>query len=277
MRVASLPSGESVSALGLGTWMMGERPDRRTDEISALNLALDLGMNVVDTAEMYGNGEAEKLIAKAVGHRRSEMFLVSKVLPQHATRAGTVAACNASLKRLNTNHLDLYLLHWRGSVPLEDTLAGFDDLTKAGKIRHWGISNFDMDDMEELIGLPEGTNGQTNQVLYNLSRRGIEFDLMPWCRGRRIPIMAYSPIEQGRLLKNARLKSIAARHGATSAQIALAWVLRHDGVIAIPKAGTADHVRENAAAVDITLTPQDLADLDSAFPPPRKKGPLEML
>ena len=158
MRVAFLPSGESVSALGLGTWMMGERPDKRTDEIAALNLALDLGMNVVDTAEMYGNGGAEKLIAKAVGHRRGEMFLVSKVLPQHATRAGTVAACNASLKRLNTNHLDLYLLHWRGSVPLEDTLAGFDDLTKAGKVRHWGVSNFDVDDMEELMALPGGTN-----------------------------------------------------------------------------------------------------------------------
>jgi diketogulonate reductase-like aldo/keto reductase len=257
--------------------MMGERPDKRTDEIAALNLALDLGMNVVDTAEMYGNGGAEKLIAKAVGHRRSEMFLVSKVLPQHATRAGTVAACNASLKRLNTNHLDLYLLHWRGSVALEDTLAGFDDLTKAGKIRYWGVSNFDVDDMEELIGLPQGTNVQTNQVLYNLTRRGIEFDLMPWCRQRRIPIMAYSPIEQGRLLKNSRLKSIATRHDATPAQIALAWVLRQDGVIAIPKAGTPDHVRENAAAVDITLTPQDLADLDSAFPPPRKKVPLELL
>ena len=277
MRVAFLPSGESVSALGLGTWMMGERPDRRTDEIAALNLALDLGMNVVDTAEMYGNGGAEKLIAKAVGHRRGEMFLVSKVLPQHATRAGTVAACNASLKRLNTNHLDLYLLHWRGSVPLEDTLAGFDDLTKAGKVRHWGVSNFDVDDMEELIALPGGTNLQTNQVLYNLTRRGIEFDFMPWCRKRRIPTMAYSPIEQGRLLKNARLKSIAARHGATPAQIALAWVLRQDGVIAIPKAGTPDHVRENAAAADITLTPQDLTDLDSAFPAPRKKVPLELL
>jgi len=277
MRVAFLPSGESVSALGLGTWMMGERPDRRTDEIAALNLALDLGMNVVDTAEMYGNGGAEKLIAKAVGHRRGEMFLVSKVLPQHATRAGTVAACNASLKRLNTNHLDLYLLHWRGSVPLEDTLAGFDDLTKAGKVRHWGVSNFDVDDMEELIALPGGTNLQTNQVLYNLTRRGIEFDFMPWCRKRRIPTMAYSPIEQGRLLKNARLKSIAARHGATPAQIALAWVLRQDGVIAIPKAGTPDHARENAAAVDITLTPQDLIDLDSAFPPPREKVPLELL
>ena len=277
MRVAFLPSGESVSALGLGTWMMGERPDKRTDEIAALNLALDLGMNVVDTAEMYGNGGAEKLIAKAVGHRRGEMFLVSKVLPQHATRAGTVAACNASLKRLNTNHLDLYLLHWRGSVPLEDTLAGFDDLTKAGKVRHWGVSNFDVDDMEELIALPGGTNLQTNQVLYNLTRRGIEFDFMPWCRKRRIPTMAYSPIEQGRLLKNTRLKSIAARHGATPAQIALAWVLRQDGVIAIPKAGTPDHVRENAAAVDITLTPQDLTDLDSAFPPPRKKAPLELL
>jgi diketogulonate reductase-like aldo/keto reductase len=277
MRVAFLPSGESVSALGLGTWMMGERPDRRTDEIAALNLALDLGMNVVDTAEMYGNGGAEKLIAKAVGHRRGEMFLVSKVLPQHATRAGTVAACNASLKRLNTNHLDLYLLHWRGSVPLEDTLAGFDDLTKAGKVRHWGVSNFDVDDMEELIALPGGTNLQTNQVLYNLTRRGIEFDFMPWCRKRRIPTMAYSPIEQGRLLKNARLKSIAARHGATPAQIALAWVLRQNGVIAIPKAGTPDHVRENAAAVDITLTPQDLTELDSAFPAPRKKVTLELL
>jgi diketogulonate reductase-like aldo/keto reductase len=277
MRVASLPSGESVSALGLGTWMMGERPDRRTDEIAALNLALDLGMNVVDTAEMYGNGGAEKFIAKAVGHRRTEMFLVSKVLPQHATRAGTVAACHASLKRLNTNHLDLYLLHWRGSVPLEDTLAGFDDLTKAGKIRHWGVSNFDVDDMEELIGLPGGTNAQTNQVLYNLTRRGIEFDFLPWCRKRRIPIMAYSPIEQGRLLKNSHLKAIAARHGATPAQIALAWVLRQNGIIAIPKAGTPDHVRENAAAVDITLTPQDLADLDSAFPPPQKKVALELL
>ena len=277
MRVAFLPSGESVSALGLGTWMMGERPDKRTDEIAALNLALDLGMNVVDTAEMYGNGGAEKLIAKAVGHRRGEMFLVSKVLPQHATRAGTVAACNASLKRLNTNHLDLYLLHWRGSVPLEDTLAGFDDLTKAGKVRHWGVSNFDVDDMEELMALPGGTNLQTNQVLYNLTRRGIEFDFVPWCRKRRIPTMAYSPIEQGRLLKNARLKSIAARHGATPAQIALAWVLRQDGVIAIPKAGTPDHARENAAAVDITLTPQDLIDLDSAFPPPREKVPLELL
>jgi Aldo/keto reductases, related to diketogulonate reductase len=277
MRVAFLPSGESVSALGLGTWMMGERPDKRTDEIAALNLALDLGMNVVDTAEMYGNGGAEKLIAKAVGHRRGEMFLVSKVLPQHATRAGTVAACNASLKRLNTNHLDLYLLHWRGSVPLEDTLAGFDDLTKAGKVRHWGVSNFDVDDMEELMALPGGTNLQTNQVLYNLTRRGIEFDFVPWCRKRRIPTMAYSPIEQGRLLKNARLKSIAARHGATPAQIALAWVLRQNGVIAIPKAGTPDHVRENAAAVDITLTPQDLTELDSAFPAPRKKVTLELL
>jgi diketogulonate reductase-like aldo/keto reductase len=277
MRAASLLSGESVSALGLGTWMMGERLDKRTDEIAALNLALDLGMTVVDTAEMYGNGGAEKLIAKALGHRRSEMFVVSKVLPQHATRSGTVAACNASLKRLNTNHLDLYLLHWRGSVPLEDTLAGFDDLRTAGKIRHWGVSNFDLDDMEELIGLAGGADVQTNQVLYNLSRRGIEFDLMPWCRTRRIPIMAYSPIEQGRLLKNARLKSIAARHGATAAQIALAWVLRQEGVIAIPKAGTPDHVRENAAAVDITLTVEDLADLDTAFHPPKKKMPLELL
>jgi diketogulonate reductase-like aldo/keto reductase len=277
MRVALLPSGESVSALGLGSWMIGDRADRRTDEIAALNLGLDLGMTVVDTAEMYGNGASEKLIAKAVGHRRAEMFLVSKVLPQHATQAGTVAACNASLKRLNTGHLDLYLLHWRGSVPLEDTLAGFDQLTKAGKIRNWGVSNFDVDDMEELIGLSGGTHVQTNQVLYNLSRRGIEFDLIPWSRAHRMPIMAYSPIEQGRLLKNARLKSIATRHHATPAQIALSWVLRQEGVIAIPKSGTPDHVRENGAAVDITLTPQDLAELDSAFRPPKKKVALELL
>jgi diketogulonate reductase-like aldo/keto reductase len=277
MRITPLPAGESVPVLGLGTWMIGERPARRADEIAALNLALDLGMRLVDTAEMYGNGASEELVAKAIGHRRGEAFLVSKVLPQHATRAGTVGACNASLRRLNTDHLDLYLLHWRGGVPLEDTLAGFSDLMKTGKIRHWGVSNFDTDDMEELMGIARGRVVQTNQVLYNLTRRGIESDLIPWSRNRRIPIMAYSPVEQGRLLKNARLKPIAARHNATLAQIALAWVLRQEGIIAIPKSGTPDHVRENAAALDITLTPQDLADLEAAFPPPKKKVPLEML
>jgi diketogulonate reductase-like aldo/keto reductase len=277
MRITPLPAGESVPVLGLGTWMIGERPVRRAEEIAALNLGLDLGMRLIDTAEMYGNGASEELVAKAVGHRRNEVFLVSKVLPQHATRSGTVAACNASLKRLRTDHLDLYLLHWRGGVPLEDTVAGFGDLMNAGKIRHWGVSNFATDDMEELSGIAGGRNVQTNQVLYNLTRRGIEFDLIPSSRNRRIPIMAYSPIEQGRLLKNARLKPIVARHHATPAQIALAWVLRQDGVIAIPKSGAPDHVRENAAALDITLTPQDLADLDAAFPPPKKEVPLEML
>jgi diketogulonate reductase-like aldo/keto reductase len=277
MRVTPLPAGISVPVLGLGTWMIGERPDRRADEIAALNLGLDLGMSLVDTAEMYGNGSSEELIAKAIGHRRKEVFLVTKVLPQHATRAGTVAACHASLKRLNSGHIDLYLLHWRGSVPLEETLKGFNDLKAAGKILHWGVSNFDTDDMNELIALDPDRSVQTNQVLYNLTRRGIEFDLLPWSRKRGIPVMAYSPIEQGRLLKNPRLKAIAARHSATPAQTALAWVLRNEGVMAIPKSGTPNHVRENAAALDITLTAQDLTELDESFRPPKKKVPLEML
>jgi diketogulonate reductase-like aldo/keto reductase len=277
MRVTSLPAGISVPVLGLGTWMIGERPEHRADEIAALNIGLDLGMTLVDTAEMYGNGSSEELIAKAIGHRRSEVFLVTKVLPHHATRAGTVAACNASLKRLNSDHIDLYLLHWRGSVPLEETLRGFADLKAAGKIGHWGVSNFDTHDMDELIGIDGGAGVQTNQVLYNLTRRGIEFDLLPWSRKRRIPVMAYSPIEQGRLLKNPRLKAVADRHSATPAQIALAWVLREDGVIAIPKSGLPNHVRDNAAALDITLTRDDIAELDGAFRPPKKKVPLETL
>ena len=254
---------------------MGDDRRRRASEIAALRYGLDVGMTLIDTAEMYGDGASELLVAEAIAGRRDEVFLVSKVLPSHATERGTIAACEASLRRLGTDRLDLYLLHWRGSQPLAGTVAGFASLVGAGKIRYWGVSNLDVDDMEELSALRDGSSVATNQVLYNPRRRGIEYDLLPWCDARRIPIMAYSPIEQGRLLKNRALRTVAARHEATPAQIALAWVMRRDRVIAIPKAGTAEHVRENRGALDIALTEQDRSELDRAFPPPTAKIPLE--
>jgi diketogulonate reductase-like aldo/keto reductase len=272
-----LPNGETVAALGQGTWGMGDGASRRQQEIAALRLGLELGMTLIDTAEMYADGVAEEIVGEAFANRRDEIFVVSKVLPENATRRGTVAACERSLKRLKTDRIDLYLLHWRGRPPLAETLEAFAALVKDGKIRHWGVSNFDAGDMEELWGLSAGTNAATNQVLYNLSRRGIEYDLVPACRKRRVPVMAYSPIEQGRLLRNSALKDIAARHNATPAQVALAWLLQQDGTIVIPKAATAAHVRENRAATDIKLTPADLAALDRAFPPPTGPRPLEML
>jgi diketogulonate reductase-like aldo/keto reductase len=277
MRMTKLPSGENVPVLGQGTWHMGEDPKKRAYEIAALRLGIQYGMTVIDTAEMYGDGAAEELIGEAIEGRRKEVFLVSKVLPHHATRIGTIDACERSLLRLGTDHLDLYLLHWRGMVPLTETLAGFADLMRAGKIRRWGVSNFDTADMEELASLPGGDEVATNQVLYNLTRRGIEYDLLPWCEQRNIPIMAYSPIEQGRLLKDPVLTAIGALHNATPAQVALAWVLRRERTIAIPKAGTPEHVKENREALDIDLTEDDLAELDRAFPPPTKKVPLEMI
>jgi diketogulonate reductase-like aldo/keto reductase len=277
MREVILPDGERVPALGLGTWGMGEAGTRGADVVAALRLGLDLGMTLVDTAEMYAEGGAEEVVAKAIAGRRDAVFLVSKVYPHNATRRGTVAACERSLERLGTDRLDLYLLHWRGDVPLEETLEGFAALIAAGKIRRWGVSNFDTDDMAELWALPGGGAAAGNQVLYNLKRRGIEWDLLPWCRERRVPVMAYSPVEQGRLLAKRALKEVARRRGATPAQVALAWVLRQDGVIAIPKAAQAAHVRENRAALDLALAPDDLAALDAAFPPPRAKHPLEML
>lgn len=275
--IVTLPSGETIPALGQGTWAMAERPARRAAEIAALRLGLDLGLSLIDTAEMYADGAAESLVAEAIAGRRDEVFLVSKVLPQNATRRGTLAACERSLKRLRTDRIDLYLLHWRGSVPLAETLAAFAELRRAGKIRHWGVSNLDINDMAELTGHAGGEACATNQLLYNLTRRGIEHDLLPWCRQRRMPVMAYSPIEQGRLLKHKSLAAIAARHGASPAQVALAWLTRQDGVIAIPKAGSVEHVREDRAALDVTLSPQDLTELDHAFPPPRGPRPLEML
>jgi len=275
--MVKLPSGESVPALGQGTWGMGERARQAADEALALRLGLDLGMTLIDTAEMYGDGGAEEVVADAIAGRRNEVFLVSKVLPENAGRRRAIEACERSLRRLGTDRIDLYLLHWRGSVPLAETLDAFAELEEAGKIRAWGVSNLDTEDMDELVELPDGADCATNQVLYNLTRRGIEFDLQPWCRKRRIPIMAYSPIEQGRMLGHAALKSVASRHDATPAQIALAWLLLQPDTIVIPKATNPAHVRENRAALDLRLTEADLADLDRAFPPPTRKRPLEML
>lgn len=277
LRTVRLPSGETVPALGQGTWQLAEDPGRRADEIAALRLGLDLGMTLIDTAEMYGEGAAEELVGEAIGRRRDEVFLVSKVLPQHASARGTVAACESSLRRLDTDRIDLYLLHWRGNIPLEETLQAFSALVKAGKTRYWGVSNFDLDDMEELFSLTGGDAVATNQVLYNLTRRGIEWNLLPWCRRHGIPLMAYSPIEQGRLLSHPELRRIADRHHATPAQVALAWVLQTPGMIAIPRTGSPAHVRDNRAALDIRLTEQDIAQLDRAFPPPAVKRSLEML
>lgn len=277
IRTTTLPSGEAIPVLGQGTWKMGEDSRRRADEVSALKLGLDLGLTLVDTAEMYASGGAEEVVAEAIAGRRDETFLVSKVLPSNASRSGVQRACENSLKRLRTDRIDLYLLHWPGGVPLTETVGAFEALKKAGKIRHWGVSNFDTEEMEELVGLADGGNVQTNQVLYNLVRRGLEFDLAPWTRQRGIPLMAYSPVEQGALARNASLDAVAARHDATPAQIALAWVMHRQGVIAIPKASSQEHVRQNVAALDIELTPRDIADLDRAFPPPTRKRGLEMI
>jgi len=272
-----LPSGESVPQLGLGTWHMGESGRKRAEEVAALELGLDLGMTLIDTAEMYGNGNAEEIVAEAVRGRRDQCFIVSKVLPENSTKAGTIAACERSLKRLKTDRIDLYLLHWRGRPKLEETLAGFEALTASGAIRFFGVSNFDVGEMEELFKLPGGASCTSNQVLYNLRRRGIEAALLPWCREREIPIMAYSPLEQGRILRDRVLTEVAIRHRATPAQIALAWVLRQPDMMVIPKAATEAHVRENRAALDISLTGQDLGELARAFPPPKGPRPLELL
>ena len=275
MRTTKLPNGESVPILGLGTWMMGEKASARDDEVAALRLGLDLGMTLIDTAEMYADGAAEEIVAKAVVGRRDQTFIVSKVLPSNASKRGTLAACERSLTRLKTDRIDLYLLHWRGSYALEDTIEAFATLRAQGKIRHWGVSNFDLADMEEVIALGGGSEVASNQVLYNPMRRGIDFDLAPWCRRHTIPIMAYSPIEQGRLIT--ALRTIAERHGASPAQIALAWAMRDGATIAIPKATKLEHVRDNRAAHDLALTPEDLAEIDRAFPPPNRAKPLEMI
>lgn len=277
MRTVTLPDGTLVPALGQGTWCMGDQAAQRQEEIDALRCGIDLGMSLIDTAEMYGDGAAEELVGAAIAGRRDEVFLVSKVLPDHASRAGTISACERSLRRLGTECLDLYLLHWRGSVPLAETLEGFMRLKRDGKILRWGVSNFDADDMRELLALEGGALVATNQVLYNLTRRGIEFDLLPQCARQKIPTMAYSPIEQGRLRNHPALREIAARHALNPVQVALAWLLRREDVIAIPKAARAAHVRENRAAADLVLAPEDLHALDAAFPAPTAAHPLEII
>jgi diketogulonate reductase-like aldo/keto reductase len=272
-----LPSGELIPVLGQGTWHLAENPSRRETEVASLRLGIDLGMTLIDTAEMYADGATEALVGEAIAGRRDQVFLVSKVLPRNATLPGTMAACEGSLRRLGTDRLDLYLVHWRGRVPLQETVEAFNLLIQAGRIRHWGVSNFDVKDMTELASLPGGAAVETDQVLYNLMRRGIEWELLPWCQELRIPIMAYAPIEQGRLLGHPVLASVAARHGATPAQVAIAWVLRQELVSTIPQAGTPSHVRENREALDIHLTDEDFAALDAAFPPPGGPSPLELL
>ncbi len=277
MRKLRLPMGDEIPVLGQGTWRMGESAPKRADEVKALQLGLDLGMTLIDTAEMYADGKSEEVVADAIAGKRDQVFLVTKVLPSNAARKGVVSAAERSLKRLKTDRIDLYLLHWRGGVALAETLAGFHDLLQAGKIRGFGVSNFDVDDMKEWLALKGGDGVQTNQVLYNVGTRGIDFDLQPFQAEHGIPIMGYSPLAQGRIPKSPALKAVAARHGATVGQVMLAWCLRHETVFAVPKTSRLEAVRENAAAGDLRLTPADLAEIDQDFPPPARAKPLEML
>ena len=272
----TLPDGTPIPALGQGTWHMGENARARAQEVAALRLGLDLGMALIDTAEMYGEGGAEEVVGEAIAGRRDGVFLVSKVYPHNASRRGAVAACERSLKRMRVETIDLYLLHWRGSVPLAETVDAFEALRRAGKIRHWGVSNCDVDDLEELG--PALADCATDQVLYSLEHRGAEFDLLPFCAARRMPVMAYSPVGQGgRMLRHPALVEVAARHGATPAQVAIAWTLRGGNVVSIPKAADPAHVRLNAAAGRIVLSAEDLARLDAGFAPVTRKRSLAML
>ena len=273
----TLPSGACLPALGMGTWRMGERASDHVREVAALRQGLDFGMTLIDTAEMYGEGGAERIIGEAIAGRRDEVFLVSKVYPHHASERGVVAACERSLSRLKTDHLDLYLLHWRGDIALAETVAGFEQLRAAGRIRDWGVSNFDRNDLEELLALPDGAHCAANQVLYHLDCRGIEWDLLPLCRRRHIAVMAYSPFNEGRLLRNRQLASLALRIGVGPAQIALAWLLAQPGVATIPKANDPAHVHDNSKALDVKLSSNVRAEIDRIFPPPSRATPLKMI
>jgi diketogulonate reductase-like aldo/keto reductase len=268
--------GTTMPRLGLGTWRMGERADLRAAELAALRLGLDLGMNLIDTAEMYGEGGAEEIVGEAIAGRRDEVFVVSKFYPHHAARAPLVRACEASLVRLGIECIDLYLLHWRGSVPFDETVATLEQLVKDGKIRRWGVSNLDTDDLDELVATKHGAKLAANQVLYSLTHRGIEFDLLPWCKRRHVPVMAYSPLDQGAIASNRALREIADRLGVEAARVALAWVLRDPSIVVVPKATRPEHIRVNRAAADLVLDPAALAALERAFPAPRRKTPLAM-
>jgi diketogulonate reductase-like aldo/keto reductase len=277
MRTVLLPDGTEVPALGQGTWHMGERTGAAKDEVAALKLGIELGVGLIDTAEMYGNGRAEEIVAEATAGQRDRLFIVSKVYPHNASRTGVPAACERSLNRLRTDRVDLYLLHWRGSHPLAETVEAFERLREGGKIRYWGVSNFDAADMQELTRLPDGARCAVNQVLYHVGSRGIEYDLLPWSTERKIPLMAYSPVGQGgRLLQSKALAAVAKQHNATPAQVAIAWTMRHGNVISIPKASDPTHVRENAVAGEIVLSDEDLAVIDAAHPPPARKQSLDI-
>ena len=279
LNVFRLPSGAPVSRLGQGAWQIGDDRRKRAEELLALHTGIDLGSVLIDTAEMYGNGRSEELVADVIAGRREQIYLVSKVLPENASRSGTITACERSLKRLKTDYLDMYLLHWRGSVPLEETLEAFTTLRDRGSIRHYGVSNFDRGDLDEATQLPGGAAIATNQVLYNLEQRGVEFDLKPRCEERGMPLMAYSPLgsDSRRLRTHPVLKKLAARLGATPARLALAWLLRQPDVVVIPKASSEAHVRDNHAALDVMLSGDDLAELDRTFPPPQRPTPLAMI
>ena len=276
-KVVTLPSGTNIPSMGLGTWHMGERIGDPKTERNALLHGLDLGANLIDTAEMYARGGAERVVGDAVKGRRDDVFIVSKVLPHNASFNGTIRACENSLQRMEIENIDIYLLHWPGSHPLEGTIAAFEKLRRDGKIRHWGVSNFDINDMQELYKLPAGKNCQINQVLYNLSRRGIEWDLLPWCQSMRLPIMAYSPLEQGRLLKDQRLEDISKEAGMSVAELSIAWTMRSQDVVSIPKASSLKHVEQNINAWNVSLPNSVLSALDKAFEPPMSKKGLDVL
>ena len=276
-KLVTLPSGESVPSMGLGTWHMGERIGNPKTEVDALIRGLDLGAKLIDTAEMYARGGAERVVGSAIKGRRDDVFIVSKILPHNASFDGTIRACENSLQRMEIESIDLYLLHWPGNHPLESTVSAFEQLKTDGKIKHWGVSNFDTSDMQELYGIPEGKNCQINQVLYNLSRRGIEWDLLPWCRSMGLPIMAYSPIEQGRLLENKKLIALASEIGVSAAQLSIAWSIRKNDIITIPKASNLEHVSQNIDAWTITLESAILDELDKLFEPPVRKKGLDVL
>ena len=277
MKHVLLPSGEPVASLGQGTWRIGDDPARRQEEIDCLRRGIDLGLTLIDTAQMYGEGRSEALVGEAIQGRRDEVFIVSKVYPHNASRRSMPVSCDNSLKRLRIETIDLYLLHWQGDVPLGETVEAFEALRRAGKIRHWGVSNLDTALMRELHAMPAGAAVQTDQVLYNLGRRGIEWDLLPWLRERRIPVMAYSPLDEGRLARQRRLVDFAKKHGRTPPQVALAWLLAQDGVIAIPKTGSRKRLEENALALEQPLTTTQLRELDALFAPPKGPSPLEMI
>lgn len=267
----------ALAPLGMGTWNMGDSPSTRSSEIEAIRHGLDLGLKVIDTAEMYGNGNSEKLVGEAIGGRREEVYLISKVLPHNSSFESVLKSCDNSLRNLNTDYLDMYLLHWKGRYPFQETIDAFEHLVQIGKIRGWGVSNMDVMDMNEIVDCPDGIKCQTNQVLYNLSRRGIEFDLIPWHREYRKPIIAYSPIEQGRILHNPILQRIAEKHGCTPAQVALAWVLSRPQMLAIPKTSSPERMEENYRAMELKLDPEDFNLLDGEFPPPSHKVSLEVI